>query len=76
MKAEVRKCEVRLEKLNDMRDKLSKKLAEPNLYEEARIGELEKWNRKYAEVMEALERAEALWFNAEEKLEASQTQTG
>lgn len=75
MKAELRKCEVRLEKLNDMRDKLSNKLAEPNLYEEVRIGELEKWNRKYAEVMEALERAEALWFYAVEKLEAAQTQT-
>ncbi len=74
MKAEVRKCEARLEKLNDMRDKLAKKLADPTLYEVTRIGELETWNRKYAEVMEALKRAEVLWLNAEEKLEAAQTQ--
>ena len=76
MKAEVRKCEARLEKLNDMRDKLATKLADPNLYEEARIGELETWNRKYAEVMKALALAEALWLNAEEKLEAAQAQSG
>ena len=58
-----------------MLDKLAKKLADPNLYEETRIGELETWNLKYAEVMEALERAEALWLTAEEKLEVAQTQT-
>jgi ATP-binding cassette subfamily F protein 3 len=29
------------------------------------------WNKKYAEVMEALERAETLWMNALEKLEAT-----
>ena len=37
--------------------KLAKKLADPELYEAARIGELETWNRKYAEVMEALDKA-------------------
>lgn len=69
LKAEVRKCEERLSKLNDMRDKLAKKLADPELYEAARIGELETWNKKYAEVMEGLDRAEALWLTAQEKLE-------
>ncbi|RYI34918.1 MAG: ABC transporter ATP-binding protein [Acetobacteraceae bacterium] len=68
-KAEVRKCEDRLSKLNDMRDKLAKKLADPELYEDARKGELETWNRKYAEVMDALDKAEALWLSAQEKLE-------
>ncbi|PJF10967.1 ABC-F family ATP-binding cassette domain-containing protein [Pseudorhodobacter sp. MZDSW-24AT] len=71
LKAEVRKCEERLSKLNDMRDKLAKKLADPELYEAARIGELETWNKKYAEVMEALDRAEAMWLSAQEKLEAA-----
>lgn len=70
LKAEVRKCEDRLQKLNDMRDKLAKKLADPELYEDARKGELETWNRKYAEVMEALDKAEALWMAAQERLEA------
>jgi ATP-binding cassette, subfamily F, member 3 len=71
LKAEVRKCEDRLTKLNDMRDKLAKKLADPELYEDARKGELETWNRKYAEVMEALDKAEALWLTAQEKLESA-----
>ncbi len=69
LKAEVRKCEDRLAKLNGMRDKLAAKLADPELYEDARKGELETWNRKYAELMEALDKAEALWMAAQEKLE-------
>jgi ATP-binding cassette subfamily F protein 3 len=71
LRAEVRKCDERLGKLNDMRDKLAKKLADPELYEDARKGELETWNRKYAEVMEALDRAEAMWMTAQERLEAA-----
>jgi ATP-binding cassette subfamily F protein 3 len=69
LKAEVRKCEDRLAKLNDMRDKLAAKLADPDLYEDTRKGELETWNRKYAELMEALDKAEALWMTAQEKME-------
>jgi ATP-binding cassette subfamily F protein 3 len=71
LRAEVRRCEERLEKLNDMRDRLARKLADPALYETARAGELETWNRKYAEVMEGLDRAEALWLAAQERLEAA-----
>ena len=71
LKAEVRKCEDRLTKLNDMRDKLAKKLADPALYEDTRKGELATWNAKYAEVMDALDKAEALWLTAQERLEAA-----
>jgi len=69
IRAEVKRSEERLAKLNDMRDKLATKLANPELYEAARIGELEVWNKKYAEVMEGLDRAEALWLDAQERLE-------
>ena len=69
LRSEVRKCEARLEKLNAMRDKLAEKLADPALYEDARIGELATWNSKYAEVMDALERAENLWMAAQDKFE-------
>jgi ATP-binding cassette subfamily F protein 3 len=72
MKADARKCEERVNKINEMRDKLAKKLADPVLYEDGRKGELETWNRKYAEVMEALERAEAMWMAALEKLDKAQ----
>ena len=71
MRGEVRKCEERLAKLNDMRDKLAKKLADPSLYEDGRKGELDTWNKKYAEVMDALDKAEAMWLSASEKLEAA-----
>ena len=71
IRSEVRKCEERLEKLNVMRDKLAKKLADPALYEPERLGEMETWQKKYSEVMDALDRAEAMWLKAQEKLEAA-----
>ena len=69
LRAEVRKCEDRVEKLNGMRDKLARKLADPDLYGKGRTGEMEVWQKKYAEVMEGLDRAETLWLAAQEKLE-------
>ena len=73
LRSEVRKCVERVNKINEMRDKLETKLADPALYEDARIGELETWNRKYAEVMDGLDRAEALWMGALEKLEEAES---
>ncbi|MCV2864293.1 ABC-F family ATP-binding cassette domain-containing protein [Albidovulum sediminicola] len=70
LKADVRKCEERLAKLNEMRDKLAVKLADPELY--ARPDEAAIWQKKYAEVMEAVDRAEDLWMRAAEKLEAAE----
>ncbi|WP_333712252.1 ABC-F family ATP-binding cassette domain-containing protein [Yoonia sp.] len=72
LRAEVRKCEERVNKINAMRDKLAKKLSDPALYEDGKAGELATWNKKYAEVMEGLERAEALWMAALEKLEKAE----
>ncbi len=43
LRAEARRCEERVEKLNAMRDKLAGKLADPALYEDARKGEIEVW---------------------------------
>ena len=69
LKAKARKNDIRLEKLNKMRDKLAIKLADPTLYEKDRLKELQIWNNKYNEVMEAIEKAEALWMDTEEKLD-------
>ncbi len=69
LRGEVRKCEDRLAKLNDMRDKLAKKLADPALYDPAMGNQAETWQKKYAEVMDGLDRAEILWLAAQEKLE-------
>ncbi len=68
---DIRKAEERLTKLNDMRDKLARKLADPALYQDARKGELATWNAKYAEVMDALDKAEAMWLTASERLESA-----
>jgi ATP-binding cassette subfamily F protein 3 len=73
LKAELRKCEDRVAKLEEMRDKLAKKLADPDLYDDKRRGELDTWNRKYAEVMDGLDRAEALWLTAQSRLDAAKT---
>ncbi|MEX0338523.1 MAG: ABC-F family ATP-binding cassette domain-containing protein [Arenibacterium sp.] len=73
LKSDVRKGEQRVEKLNEMREKLAAKLADPELYEEHNRGELDVWQKKYAEVMDGLERAEALWMTALEKLEAAES---
>lgn len=72
IRGEVRKSEARVTKLNEMRDKLAKKLADPALYEDAKIGEMAVWQKKYAEVMGALDRAEALWMQDVEKLEKAE----
>jgi ATP-binding cassette subfamily F protein 3 len=70
LRSEVKKCEARVAKIEEMRDKLATKLADPALYEDGRAGELGTWQKKYAEVMDGLDRAEALWMAAAEKLEA------
>lgn len=72
LKADARTCEARVKKINEMRDKLAKKLADPELYEDGRAGELATWNKKYAEVMNGLDRAESMWMLALEKLEKAQ----
>ena len=72
LRAEVRKCEDRLEKLMEMHEKLSAKLADPELYSDKKIVDLEVWNKKFAEVEEAMSRAETLWFTAQEKLDTAE----
>jgi ATP-binding cassette subfamily F protein 3 len=72
IRAEVKQAEARVAKIEEMREKLAAKLADPELYEPERAGDLGVWQRKYAEVMEGLDRAEALWVRAAEKLEAAE----
>ena len=72
MRQEVRKCEERVEKLQGMRDRISTKLADPELYDDARADDMAEWQKKYAEVMNGLDRAEALWLSALEKLEKAE----
>ena len=70
LRSDVRKCEERVDKLNEMRDRLATKLANPALYDQP--AEAAVWQKKYAEVMDGLDRAESLWMSALEKLEKAQ----
>jgi ATP-binding cassette subfamily F protein 3 len=72
LRAELRKCEDRVEKLAEMQNRLAAKLADPALYEDDKIGELEVWNRKYAELMGAIEKAEKLWVAAQDALDKAE----
>ncbi|MEM9912473.1 MAG: ABC-F family ATP-binding cassette domain-containing protein [Pseudomonadota bacterium] len=72
LRNEVGKCEARLEKLNVMRDRVAAKLADASLYEDDRREDRIAWEKKYTEVMDGLDRAEALWVKAAERLERAE----
>ncbi|MEC3862593.1 ABC-F family ATP-binding cassette domain-containing protein [Mesobacterium sp. TK19101] len=72
LRAEVRRCEERVEKIAGMHAKVSERMADPALYEDARAAELAEWNRKFAEIEDGLARAEALWMAALERLEMAE----
>ncbi|MEM9641626.1 MAG: ABC-F family ATP-binding cassette domain-containing protein [Pseudomonadota bacterium] len=69
LRAEVRRCEERVQKLEQMRQKIDDRLADPDLYN-GPPSEVQKLQRKHAEVLEGLDRAEALWLTALEQLDA------
>ncbi len=71
IRAELRRAESRVEKIMEMHEKLSVKLADPALYEAAKASELAQWQAKFTEVEEGLARAEALWVAAQARLDAA-----
>ncbi|MEP5760592.1 MAG: ABC-F family ATP-binding cassette domain-containing protein [Litoreibacter sp.] len=72
MRAEVRKCEARVTKLNEMQDELAKRLGDPKVYEDHMAEKRMVWQKKYSEVMDAMDRAESMWLKAQEKLEKAE----
>ncbi|RMC34442.1 ABC-F family ATP-binding cassette domain-containing protein [Paracoccus alkanivorans] len=70
LRAEVRRAEERVQKLTEMLEKLDKKLADPDVYENP--VESRKWGRKHAEAVGAMARAEAIWMEALENLELAE----
>ncbi len=72
LRAEVKRAEARVAKIEEMREKLAKKLADPTLYEDTRVGELTTWQKKYAEIMEGLDRAESLWVKSADALDKAE----
>jgi ATP-binding cassette subfamily F protein 3 len=72
LRADAKAAEARVGKLESMRDTLARRLADPKVYEAEHIAKAEAWQRKYAEVMQALDRAESLWMAALERLERAE----
>ncbi len=72
MRSDVRKCEARVEKLSEMQAEIAKRLADPAIYEDQNAAKRDVYQKKYAEVMEAMDRAEAMWLKAQSKLEKAE----
>ena len=70
LRAEARRAEERVEKLSAMLEKLDAIMADPATYDDAQKAEA--FGRKHAEVSEAMLRAESLWMEALERLEAAE----
>ena len=71
LRSDLKRAEARIEKLDDMHKKLQEKLANPALYDAGRESDLKLWQDKYTEWEHAMERAEALWVDAQGKLDAA-----
>ena len=70
LRAEARRAEERIEKLAVMLEKLDAIMADPATYDDA--VRAEQFGRKHAEASEAMLRAESLWMQALERLEAAE----
>ncbi|WP_316013099.1 ABC-F family ATP-binding cassette domain-containing protein [Roseobacter sp. HKCCA0434] len=71
LKAELAKAEARIAKLEEMREKVDSGLADPRLYERGDTERQAMLQKKRAEIMDGLERAEAIWLDISSKLEAA-----
>ena len=67
----IRAYEERVEKLTEIKEKIVAMLADPEFYQKASAEQAETAQRKYAEVTEALEKAETQWLAHLEKLESA-----
>jgi ATP-binding cassette subfamily F protein 3 len=52
-----------------MKNKVASILSNQKLYADEKLEELENWNKKFSEIEEAINRAESLWMQAQQKLE-------
>jgi ATP-binding cassette subfamily F protein 3 len=69
-RVEVKNCEARVARVASMLRQVEAQLADPTLYE-GPVNRVEELQMKRSEILEAQERAEALWLAAEEALEAA-----
>lgn len=71
LRAEVEKCEARMEKLDVMRRAIDEKLSDPNLYMQEGARKMNELQKKRHEIEQATARAEDLWIAAQERLDAA-----
>ncbi len=71
LKKDAKKCEQRIEKLSEMKTRVAEKLADPAIYDD--IHGLKEWQKKFAEIEQALTLAETLWMESLERLEAAES---
>jgi len=77
LREEVKKCEERVGKVEAMLTKIDDLLADQTLYsDKKKVKKLEDLNKKRAEIMDAMNRAENLWMMAQEKLDAAKQASG
>ena len=72
LRQDVKVAEARVAKIEEMRAKIDEMLADPGLYTTAPPGKFEALQKKRSEIVSGLERAEALWLEAQERLEAAE----
>jgi len=72
LKQEVRAAEARVAKIEEMQSRIDAMLADPDLYTADDPKKFEDLQKKRAEIVAGLERAETLWMAAQERLDAAQ----
>ncbi len=70
LQAEVSRCEMRIAKLDDMLRKLDARLTDPAIYEAANRNLLRTLQGKHAEILAGQKKAEDMWLQSVEKLDA------
>jgi len=68
-KAEVTKCEERVAKILEIKEKIDEALADPDIYTHSDPNRFESLSKKRAEAEDAIQKAESLWMKAEDDLE-------
>ena len=77
LREEVKRCEERVGKVEVMLGKIDELLADQTLYsDKKKVKRLEELNKKRAEILTAMERAESLWMASQDKLDKARAKTG
>ena len=74
LQAEVTKCEARVAKLEELKEKIENRLIDPDLYEPINRDKLRVLQGKAREINDGLARAEELWMKAAEELEMAKAE--